>query len=212
MYVPGSLDGHKWPVWVRITGFLLRLYNYRSCDAEQRQALAAKARQAATVSAKPLDVFRELMQYMAEQRVVIPGYTFMQDTVGQALTYEQERLTTIASQYLGPSDIENLHRLLEDAPGLYAITQLKREPRDFSAGEIKREIQRGAQIAALYNLAYKLLPVLKISNESIKYYASLVTYYSVFRLKQLEEEPSELAWLMRAMVLRVPNGLSQRMQ
>lgn len=92
---------------LRQQGFLLRLYNYRSCDAEQRQALAAKARQAATVSAKPLDVFRELMQYMAEQRVVVPGYTFMQDTVGQALTHEQERLTTIASQYLGPSDIEN---------------------------------------------------------------------------------------------------------
>jgi len=92
---------------LRQQGFLLRLYNYRSCDVEQRQALAAKARQAATVSAKPLDVFRELMQYMAEQRVVVPGYTFMQDTVGQALTHEQERLTTIASQYLGPSDIEN---------------------------------------------------------------------------------------------------------
>src|SRR6266849_3754004 len=172
---------------LRQQGFLLRLYNYRSCDVEQRQALAAKARQAATVSAKPLDVFRELMQYMAEQRVVVPGYTFMQDTVGQALTHEQERLTTIVSQYLGPADIENLHRLLEDAPGLYAITQLKREPRDFSAGEIKREIQRGAQIYDLYTLAHTLLPALKISNESIKYYASLVAYYSVFRLKQLEE-------------------------
>ena len=66
-------------------------------------------------------------------------------------------------------------------------SQLKREPRDFSASEIKREIQRGAQISALYHPASKLLPVLKISNESIKYYASLVTYYSVFRLKQLEE-------------------------
>src|SRR4029453_18878701 len=116
----------------------------RSCDAAQRQALAAKAGQAATVSAKPIDVFRELMHYMAEQRIVVPGYTFMQDTVSQGLTHEQERLATIASQYLGPSDVANLHRLLQDAPGLYAITQLKREPRDFSASEIKREIQRGA--------------------------------------------------------------------
>ena len=154
---------------LRQQGVLLRLCNYRSCDAAQRQALAAKARQTATVSAKPIDVFRELMHYMAEQRVVVPGYTFMQDTVSQALTHEQERLATIASQFLGPSDVTNLHRLLEDAPGLYAITQLKREPRDFSASEIKREIQRGAQLSALYYLASKLLPVLKISNESIKY-------------------------------------------
>ena len=92
----------------------------------------------------------------------LPGYTFMQDTVGQALTHEQDRLTTIASQYLGPADVETLHRLLEDAPGLYAITQLKREPSDFSASEIKREIQRGAQIACLVlPWPHKLLPHLE---------------------------------------------------
>jgi hypothetical protein len=84
--------------------------------------------------------------------------------------------------------VANLHRLVEDSPGLYEITQLKREPRDFSASEIKREIQRGEQINDLYRLAQKLLPELKISNESIKYYASLVSYYSVFRLKQLNEQ------------------------
>jgi len=80
----------------------------------------------------------------------------MQDTVGQALTHEQERLSTIASHYLSPSDVENLHHLLEASPGLYEITQLKREPRDCSAGEIKRAIQRGAQIYDLYSLANKL--------------------------------------------------------
>jgi hypothetical protein len=58
---------------LRQQGVLLRLCNYRSCDAAQRQALAAKARQAATVSAKPIDVFRELMHYLAAQRVVVPG-------------------------------------------------------------------------------------------------------------------------------------------
>lgn len=172
---------------LRQQSLILRLFNYRSCDLEARHALAVKARHAATVSAMPIYVFRELMHYMTEQRVIVPGYSFMQDTVGQALTHEQERLTTIASHYLGPSDIVNLNRLLEDSPGLYEITQLKREPRDFSASEIKREIQRGEQIYALYNLAQKLLPELNISNESIKYYASLVAYYSVFRLNQLDE-------------------------
>ncbi len=173
---------------LRQQSLILGLFNYRSCDVEARHVLAAKARQAAMVSAKPIYVFRELMHYMTEQCVVVPGYTFMQDTVGQALTHEQERLTTIASHYLSPSDVVDLNRLLEDSPGLYEITQLKREPRDFSASEIKREIQRGEQIYALYNLAQKLLPELHISNESIKYYASLVAYYSVFRLKQLDEQ------------------------
>ena len=33
-----------------------------------------------------------------------------------------------------------------------------------------------------YALAQRVLPVLEISNESIKYYASLVSYYSVYKL------------------------------
>jgi Domain of unknown function (DUF4158) len=171
---------------------ILELYNYRNCGTEQRQALEAKARQAAMVSAKPIYVFRELMHYMAEQRIVAPGYTYMQDLVGQALTYEQQRLTTILSQYLDQSAVDHLNRLLQDSPGLYEITQLKREPKDFSPSEIKREIHRGEQIRELHYLAQKLLPQLKISNESIKYYASLVGYYSVFRLKQLNEEVAHI--------------------
>jgi hypothetical protein len=67
------------------------------------------------------------------------------------------------------------------------MTQLKHEPKDFSASEIKREIHRGEQIRDLYHLADKLLPNLEISNESIKYYASLVSYYSVYKLKRFNE-------------------------
>ena len=51
--------------------------------------------------------------------------------------------------------------------------------------EIKREIQRGTQMAPLYTLAQRVLPALEISNESITYYASLVNYYSVYKLKRL---------------------------
>ena len=36
-------------------------------------------------------------------------------------------------------------------------------------------------------MTQRLLPSLQISPESVKYYASLVTYYSVFRLNQLDE-------------------------
>lgn len=166
---------------------ILDLFNYQICDAEHRQALSDKARQAAKLSSKPVYVFRELIHYLEGQRLVMPGYTSMQDIIGQALTHEQERLATILSRYLSGSDKQSFNQLLEDSAGLYEITQLKREPKDFSAGEIKREIQRGDQIRDLYHLADKLLPSLDISNESIKYYASLVNYYSVYKLKRFDE-------------------------
>jgi TnpA family transposase len=165
---------------------ILELCHYRLCGAEQRHHLAAKARQAARVSSKPIYILRELLQYLAEQRLVAPGYSFLQDTVGQALTHEQDRLVAIVGTYLQASDCAVLHRLLDDTQGLYQITLLKHEPRDFRLGEIKQEIDRGEQLRPLYQVAQRVLPHLDISNESIKHYASLVTYYSVFRLKHLD--------------------------
>jgi hypothetical protein len=166
---------------------ILELCNYQFCDTEERRKLESKARQAAMVCSKPIYIFRELMDYLQEQRIVAPGYSFMQDTIGKALNYEQDRLITIIQNHLQISDIEALKHLLSDSQGLYEITLLKREPKDFSLSEIKREIDRGEQIHPLYHLVKRLLPHLLISNESIKYYASLVNYYSVFRLNQLSE-------------------------
>ena len=56
---------------------ILALCQYRSCGREHRQHLEAKARQAAMVCAKPVYVFRELLHYLTEHRLVLPGYSFM---------------------------------------------------------------------------------------------------------------------------------------
>lgn len=164
---------------------ILGLCHYRYCDAAARQHLAAKAQQAARVCAKPVYIFRELWHVLTTQHLVAPGYTVLQELIGQALTAEQQRLSTVVRSQLQPVDIAAFQGLLNDAPGLYALTQLKHEPRDMSLSEIKREIQRGTQMAPLYTLAQRVLPALDISNESIAYYASLVHYYSVYKLKRL---------------------------
>ena len=111
----------------------------------------------------------------------------MQDLVSQALNSEQNRLITIINSQLQADEVSAFKKLLEDATGLYEITQLKHEPKDFSLKEIKQEIQRGEQLLSFYQIAQKLLPEMGISSENIKYYASLVGYYSVARLKRLDE-------------------------
>lgn len=165
---------------------ILALCNYKLCDDRDRQNLEVKAREAAMVSGKPIYVFRQLLLEIEARRLTLPGYSFLQDTVSRALTFEQNRLSTILKERLTPSDRETLNALLKDKSDLYHITHLKRDPRDFSVTEIKREIERGTQIRDLYVRSQQVLPALNISNESIKYYASLVNYYSVFRLKRLD--------------------------
>jgi Domain of unknown function (DUF4158) len=80
---------------------ILELCNYRSWNAGAQKKLDAKARQAAMICAKPIYVFRELIHYLADQRMVAPGYSIMQDTVGRALVHEQRRLASIVQSHLG---------------------------------------------------------------------------------------------------------------
>ena len=74
----------------------------------------------------------------------------MQDMVGGALAHEQRRLAAIVRDQVDPSAKKALKRLLDDRQGLHEITLLKRDPRDFSNHEIRREVERGEQIRELY--------------------------------------------------------------
>src|SRR5437868_13359310 len=51
---------------------------------------------------------------------------------------------------------------------------------------MRREMTRGEHLVQLYTVARQIVPKLGISREGITYYSSLVSYYSVFRLKQLD--------------------------
>ncbi len=72
----------------------------------------------------------------------------MQNIVGGALRYEERRLAGIVANHISRSAKLALNRLLEDAQGLHEITLLKRDPRDFSNHEIRREVRRGQQLPA----------------------------------------------------------------
>ncbi len=165
---------------------ILTLCQYTLCTDVDRQDLFTKACEAARVSGKPIFIFRQLLREIDTRRITLPRYSFLQDTVSQAVQCEHTRLANILREQLTPSDIASLKAQLADTPGLHHLTQLKREPRDLSEKEIKIEIARGRQIRGLYQLAQRVLVPLQISRESIKYYSSLVTFYAVSRLKRLE--------------------------
>ncbi|HLJ92326.1 MAG TPA: DUF4158 domain-containing protein [Gemmataceae bacterium] len=76
---------------------------YRAWSSKEHAALRERARRAAAVCSKPIYVFRELLRWLADQRIVAPGYSTMQDAVGGALAQEQGRLAAIMDQHVDAS-------------------------------------------------------------------------------------------------------------
>ncbi|MBD2823336.1 DUF4158 domain-containing protein, partial [Xenorhabdus sp. 42] len=93
-----------------------------------RLDLKEQARRAAAISGKPIFIFRELINYLTTKRIIIPGYSFIQEVIGNAITYEQNRLIRVIQKQLSEADKQHLKELLYNPSGLYEITRIKHEP------------------------------------------------------------------------------------
>ncbi|HEU5374171.1 MAG TPA: DUF4158 domain-containing protein [Ktedonobacteraceae bacterium] len=94
---------------------ILKLFSYRLCTPTDRQNLWLHAQHAARISSKPIYILRELLRSLAEQRIVKPGYTFLQEElVGKAITAEGKRLTTTLHTLLSDSEHLALDTLLQE--------------------------------------------------------------------------------------------------
>lgn len=85
-----------------------------------------------------------------------------------------------------------MDRLLSDDDGLHAITAIRHEPRDFSQKQLLAEVRRGEQIRPFVELASRATKQADLSIECVRYYASLVDYYTVYKLKRMAKETAQL--------------------
>ena len=168
---------------------ILRLFDYQLCSLEWKRKLQKKAGGLAIIYTKPVYIFKELANFLEYYRVVLPGYSFLQEKViGRAITSEQNRLEKAVRTGIPEDQRIKLDNLLTAEESLYQLTLLKHEPKDFSYQEAQKEVDKRVLLTDLYQLATRFLPGLQISNENIKYYALLVSYYTIFNLKRMSRE------------------------
>ena len=96
---------------------ILKLFDYRFCDAGAKKELEEKARRVAMLSAQPVFILREALQYLTNQRIVTPGYTYLQDMVGRTVSTERLRLTRLLDRALTPELERQLQTLLRGRRG-----------------------------------------------------------------------------------------------
>ena len=72
------------------------------------------------------------------------------------------------------------------------IGALRREPKDFSYQELRREVERRKLFQPLHDFAETFLAATGISNDSRKYYASLVQFYTAQKLQRMARGPARL--------------------
>lgn len=160
---------------------ILKLFNYSFCNNDHKVELEIKAARVATISTQPLYILREIVQYLETRHWVSPGYTFLQDLVSRAVTGERKRIVSILKNTIPISTAQRLDELLDADEGIFRISSLKHEAKDFSYKELRQEVARRHFFQPLHEFAQQFLATAGISNESGKYYASLVKFYTTYK-------------------------------
>lgn len=180
------------PTRARIQRDVLDLFQFRSCGPSERSELESKAQRFAMLSTQPIYIFREILQHLSIDRIVAPSYSTLQDVVGRAVSGERSRLSELLVQAL-PRDIENhLSALINSDDDVFDISAIKREAKDFSYGELRREVARRDFFGPLHTFSSSFLDSAGLSQESIKYYASLVQFYTVQKLQRMHRSTVHL--------------------
>jgi TnpA family transposase len=177
----------------RIQKNILALCAYQAFDGAAATELTSKLLRTAAISTKPIYLLREALHHLETLRVVAPSYSTLQDLIGAVLERENARVTKIMDEHM-PADVrKTLDDLLQgDDDNLLTLSAIKREPKSFGNKELRQEVERRQFFSATHQFALTFVPLAGMSNESVKYYASLVQFYTRYKLRRMASASARL--------------------
>lgn len=134
----------------------------------------------------------ELLDYLQAQKIMRPRYTTLQTMVSTIINNEYNRLSDIVNT-LPDEDIILLKNLITEVDTLSKLATLKQDAKDFKPEMMVAERHKLEILRHIYQIIKRLLPILRLSQHSLNYYAELVNCYTIYELRKMLKP--ELAYL-----------------
>ncbi len=164
---------------------ILNLVSYSFCKFEIKRDIEIRLKNLAKIYTKPYDILKDLINYLESRKIILPGYSYFQESIGNALSKEKKRLGKLILRNTSKEERALFDELLMKEEVIYELQFYKNEPKDFSNKELKNEIDRKNFLQPLFTISQSIVSKFKISNENLDFYGSLVIYYTVSKLKKI---------------------------
>ncbi|MCP9270254.1 Tn3 family transposase [Xenorhabdus sp. XENO-1] len=171
---------------------IARLFGYRLWVGEFLPQLVIQAEHLACRDITPGFIATELICWLNDNKIVRPGYSTFQKIISKALVNERQRLADILSDTLQTETREALDTLLVKEDALSELAALKQDAKSFRWRQMLKEREKRTLITPIYWVAKSLLPRLGTSQQNLLYFASLVSFYTIYDLRNLKKEQT---WL-----------------
>jgi Domain of unknown function (DUF4158) len=177
---------------------IAELFGYRLWVADFLPQLTQRAAQTVRRDVAPGFIVAELIAYLNEQKIIRPGYTTLQTIISEALSAERQRLGSLLTGALDTSSRDALAQLLVREDTLSELAALRQDAKNFGWQQMAREREKRAKLEPIYRIVKALLPSLAISQQNLHYYANLANFYTVYDLRRLKGEQTNLYLLCYA--------------
>lgn len=172
----------------RIYDSILNFAGYERFDEEKHQLTRFVSRVADQI-AEPREVFDRCVSYLAEldKPVAIPAYSTLQKIISEGIKLEEKTLENRLLSKLSTADLGKLRKMAVAEDEKPLITRIKKLPKTFQRKEIYAEVEVFNKIQEIFPSIKLAVESLDISKKNIEYFGSLVTYYSISRLRTLPD-------------------------
>jgi TnpA family transposase len=176
----------------RLYNLVYQLMDYKKFDAQTEAKLLLRAESEVLICIEPRHIFDDCIDHLAYERIVIPSYSRLQKIVSAALNSAQKQTEKILSTEISKNLKQLMLRILDSEETNSILTSMKRLPKDFTNKELSKEIETYEIIKSMFSDVEHILKRLKLSPKNIDYYASLVDYYSINKLRRFSNEACSL--------------------
>lgn len=160
------------------------LTGFQRFSEQHQKRLHKQADSAVAIRADNKTVFDECVTYLNQQWIALPALSRIQSVVSQALNKEEERLVNLFNRQLKGSIKDYITSLLAPHQTTDEFRTLRSQAKDFTFGEISRELQDKQKLEPIFKQAKDILAQACISEGNISFYSDMFQNYRTSQLKQ----------------------------
>lgn len=168
----------------RLTSRMLSILGFRQLTPDLKSFLIFRLKDVATICMDPKYILDELLAFLGQQRIALPGYSTVQDLISEVLNYERLRVSNIISSRMTDATAEKINSILHNDGKLNEIRGCSGNAKDFSSSEINKELCTHSIIGDIYYEVKNIINALDISPGNMNYYATIVKHSKAFSLRR----------------------------
>jgi TnpA family transposase len=170
--------------YYRQSRIISKLFGYSLWNKSHEPLLYKQAEKSLLRDTNPQFITMELLSYLQNQKIIRPGYTTLQTIISTAINMERKRLALVIENNLTDPDKQLLQSLLIEEGTLSRLAAIKQDAKDFKWQMMREERDKVLVLKPVYQMIKRLIPYLKLSQQNMHYYASLINYYSIHELRE----------------------------